>query len=80
MEKVTQTELVPVESTNIAAVGYDGGTLTVAFMEAASTATMASRPRCTTTSSTPSAKAATCTAASGAPAPSNGWRWTDVPA
>ena len=31
MEKVTQTELVPVESSNIAAVGYDGGTLTVAF-------------------------------------------------
>jgi hypothetical protein len=33
MEKVTQTELVPVESSNIAAVGYDGGTLTVAFHE-----------------------------------------------
>jgi KTSC domain len=31
MEKVTQTELVPVESSNIAAVGYDGGTLTLAF-------------------------------------------------
>jgi hypothetical protein len=31
MEKVTQTELVPVEASNIAAVGYDGGTLTVAF-------------------------------------------------
>ena len=31
MEKVTQTELVPVESSNMAAVGHDGGTLTVAF-------------------------------------------------
>ena len=31
MEKVTATEPVPVESSNTAAVGYDGGTLTVAF-------------------------------------------------
>ena len=37
-------------------------------------------PRCTTTSSTPPTRAATCTAASRAPTPSNGWRWTDVPA
>jgi len=66
MEKVTQTELVPVESSNMAAVGYDGGSLTVAYH--------------TTTSSTPPARAATCTAASRAPTPSNGWRWTDVPA
>jgi KTSC domain len=31
MERVTQTELVPVESSNMAAVGDDGGSLTVAY-------------------------------------------------
>ena len=80
MEKVTQTELVPVESSNMAAVGYDGGTLTVAFhggriyryygVSAEAYHGLIDAP----------ARAATCTAASRAPTPSHGWRWTDVPA